>query len=33
MQVGVYRDKVVNAEEMLAQLKIAGFEDAFIKLE
>ena len=32
VQVGVYRDKV-NAEEMLAQLKIAGFEDAFIKLE
>ena len=32
VQVGAFRDKV-NAEKMLAEVKIAGFEDAFIKLE
>jgi hypothetical protein len=32
VQVGAFRDKV-NAEKMLAEVKMAGFKDAFIKFE
>jgi N-acetylmuramoyl-L-alanine amidase len=32
VQVGAFRDKV-NAEKMLAEVKMAGFKNAFIKFE